>query len=215
VRRRQESRDRARVATGLSRFLAATREKPGFLRLAWQSLAWLSIMTLVTSCVVADPPQYSDPVRTRPELSSYSAKPPISLVVIIPTPSPATPTFKVPIRSEDAGETLLANFWLDYGSAKQKFINSQFIPPSTYNDTTDRFITFLWTNVSADDAGCHTFSMVVAHVSSFPTNPQDLDPVKGDQDGALISWWVNVNPAADSLYNLVNCPSPNSQVTAP
>jgi hypothetical protein len=170
-------------------------------------------MTLVTSCVVADPPQYSDPLRTRPELSAYSAKPSVSQVVIVQTPSPATPTFKVPIRSEDAGETLLVNFWLDFGSARAKFINSQFVTPSTYSDTTDRFITFLWTNVSAADAGCHTFTMVVAHLSSFPTNPQELDPVKGEQDGALITWWVNVNPPADSLYNLISCPS--MQVTAP
>jgi hypothetical protein len=163
-------------------------------------------MSLVESCVVADPPQYSDPVRTRPELSVYSALPAVSLVVVVPIPS--TPTFKVPIRSEDAGETLLANFWLDYGSANPKFINSQFIPPSTYNDTTDRSITFPWTNVSTDDAGCHTFSMVVAHVSSFPMNPQELDVTRGAQDAALITWWVNVNPPTDSLYNLINCPFP-------
>jgi hypothetical protein len=163
-------------------------------------------MTLVASCIVADPPQYTDPLQTRPELAAYSAKPSVYQVVVIRTPSASSPSFTVPVRSEDQGEQLLVNFWRDYGTSSVKFIDSKFIAPSVYNDTSDREVSFSWNAVSADDNGCHTVSMVVAHLGSY-TTPQLLDTKKADTDAAIITWWVNVNPPADAPLTLIGCPS--------
>jgi hypothetical protein len=206
VKRWQKNQTPPDAATALSRIARSVRKNRGLSRLAWQSLLWLSIMTLVTSCIVADPPQYTDPARTRPELSAYGAIPSVYQAVIIQTPSASTPSFSVPVRSEDVGEELNANFIEDYG-ASQKIIYNLVIAPSTYDDTSDRKITFFWTSVSSEDTGCHTISILVAHRTSFPTSSFVLDPMKGDSDAAIITWWVNVNPVGGITTTLVGCPS--------
>lgn len=196
-------------ATRLSRLPLLIARNRRLLRLAWEPLLWFSIMTLVASCIVADPPQYTNPSQTRPELSAYSATPAVYQVLVIQSSLSSRPTFHVPVRSEDAGEKLIATLWRDYKSANPKFINGLKVPPSAYNDTSDRFIELSWTGLnSSDDKGCHTVSMVVAHDSSFPTNQLELDPMLGEKDAAIVTWWVNVDPPAGALYTLVGCPGP-------
>jgi len=202
----REPQTQPKGATRLSWWWSSSRPNWRRLRLACESLLVLSIMTQVASCIVADPPQYTDPVQTRPELAVYSAKPSVYQVVVVQTPSASSPSFTVPVRSEDAGEQLLVNFWRDYGTSSKKFIDSKFIAASTYDDTSDRAISYTWTTVSLDDSGCHTFSMVVAHLDSYQT-PQVLDTKKADTDAALITWWVNVNPDPNALTTLSGCPS--------
>ncbi len=167
-------------------------------------------MTLVASCIVADPPEYRVPGRTRPVLNVYSAVPPTTKVLLVFTPKPGmgqstAVRFNVPIQSEDAGEYLRALFFLDYGTPGESKLLGQTIPPSTY-DNTGRSATLPWvpTRVSA---GCHFVTLVVAHTSSFQTNDDDhLDTAKADEDAALVTWTVNVDPT-DNVNTLPNCPS--------
>jgi hypothetical protein len=202
-------------ATRLSRHSRAVPGKRALLSLAWPSLQWLSIMTLVSSCIVADPPTYTDPGVTRPELAAYGAKPPVYLVVVVQ--SSDMPTFSVPVRSEDAGDQLVANFYLDYGTSNATYLGNQLLPPSTYNDTSDREISFTWTTVAAfstqSQKGCHSVSAVVAHFKSFSMNTQHIEPDVAERDAALITWWVNVNPDPGALTTLLNCPT-QQQVVA-
>jgi len=198
----------------MSRHSASMGNKQGILSLAWASLLGLSTMTCVTSCIVADPPQYTNPETTRPELSAYGAHPSVYQAVLIQTPSNSTPTFTVPVRSEDAGESLEANFWLDYGTMNPVFLLGQLIPPSTYNDTSDREISFQLP-VAGIPGNCHTLSIIVAHLSSVlktmdsqgvGRDLRHFDPQLADRDAALISWWINVNPTGDPL-TLSGCPT--------
>lgn len=176
-------------------------------RLAWGSLL-LGSMTFLTSCIVADPPQYTNPGQTAPQLNSYLADPPISQVLPVYSNSIGA-TFSVPVRSEDAGEDLSAVFWEDYGTASpsSRVFNSQRLTAATYGET-GRIVTSIPFTVGATDRGCHTVSLIVAHINSFlPSNTQKLDPNKAKSDAAILTWWVNVNPSADALNTLNDCPT--------
>lgn len=210
---RQTRKAQPKAATRLSRRSPVESGFARLFRVARESLLWLSVMFVVSSCIVADPPQFTDPVQTPPELNGYLASPPLSQVVTINTMSSGSatmlvgPTFTVPVRSEDAGVDLVAIFWQDYGSSSQRLINSQSVSASTYNDT-GRSITSLPYTVDASLTGCHTVSLVVAHITSFEQkNNLQLDLTKAKTDAAIVTWWVNVDPSPDNLTTLVNCPT--------
>ncbi len=195
------------TATRLSQQAREAAGKSGAFALAQRSLLALASMTLISSCIVADPPTYTDPTQTRPELRAYLAKPPIYQVVSIQLPQVGIPSFTVPVRSEDNGERLLANFFLDFESTRVSPLGGQIIAPGTLNDPTDRSISFAWTTVNGASAGCHTITMVVAHESSFTTNPQTPDMDAAAKDAAIITWWVNVLASPTAPTSVVDCPS--------
>jgi hypothetical protein len=205
---RQDHTAEPLAATGLSRRPEKISKLSRVSRLARESLSWFSIMFIVTSCIVADPPQYTNPVQTQPQLNGYLASP--SLLQVLPVYANAPgPTFTVPVRSEDGGEELAAVFWEDYGTAStsSRVFSSQYKPASTYDDV-GRSITSTPFSVGALDTGCHTVTLLVAHISSFSSaNTQTLDPEKAKTDAAIITWWVNVNPSQDQLTTLSNCPT--------
>ena len=169
--------------------------------LAWRSLLALSAMSFASSCIVADPPEYRDPVRTRPLLEVYKATPLISNIVVYIPNTPAI-NFSVPVRSEDAGEDLSAVTFVDYGTNVEKFVNIQTIAASTYDQS--REIALKWTPT---DEKCHVFSLIVAHSRSFQsTDGVHLDTDKAGDDAAIVSWWVNVNPPSNEVNTLRDCP---------
>lgn len=158
-------------------------------------------MVIASSCIVADPPEYRDPVRTRPLLEVYKATPLISNIVVY-TPNTPPINFSVPVRSEDAGEDLSAVTFVDYGTNVEKFVNIQTIAASTYDQS--REIPLKWTPT---DDKCHVFSLIVAHVRSFLSGDGvHLDPDKAGDDAAIVSWWVNVNPPNNEVNTLRDCP---------
>jgi len=163
-------------------------------------------------CIVADPPEYRSPQQTRPVLNMYSAVPPAThALVLSSTVQNNTPTrFTVQVRSEDAGEDLRALFFLDYQLPGQRKLGGKQISASTYLDT-GRDIRFDWAP-DKKDAGCHFATLVVAHTDSFLKDIDDdkLDPAKADDDAALATWTVSVDPPAN--FALENCPSP---ITSP
>lgn len=165
------------------------------------------------SCIVADPPEYRAPGQTRPVLNVYSAVPTATQVLTVyQNSSPKIPTlFTVQVRSEDAGEPLRAVFFLDYQIKPssdprqdgERFIGSKTIPASTY-DNLGRTATIPWQPMTT--AGCHFMSLIVAHQSSFLENDDvHLDPRRADDDAAIVTWTVSVDPAADMA--LRNCPT--------
>jgi len=170
-------------------------------------------MLFTSSCVVADPPEYLDPVQTRPVLDIGQADPGTSQVLVVHTGEKVA--FSVPVRSEDAGEDLRAVFFVDQGPGSPGvFQNSQTVPASTYNET-GRAVTFDWTvpalssgNASQTDVqSCHLMTLTVAHGHSF--DPKHNDVLRTDttgaakDDAAIVNWWLNLNPKVDS--NLVDC----------
>jgi hypothetical protein len=182
----------------------------GISGLARRSLLLSSIMLFSQGCIVADPPEYRAPGQTRPELNVYSAVPTAIQALTVYSNPPVATNISVPFRSEDAGEQLRALFFLDYQVPKagetqpgQDRLVGQTIPPSTY-DNTDRAISHLW--LPDTTPGCHFLTLIVAHRSSFLDSNEDrLDPRKADEDAAMVTWTVNVDPADGRT--LINCPS--------
>jgi hypothetical protein len=165
-------------------------------------------MVCSTACIVADPPEYRDPVQTRPVLDTASASPVTRNVLSAYTNATSGIPFTVPVRSEDAGENLLARFVLDYESTAEETLLSQRIPASTYADTSRSANLPPWIP-KASLKDCHIITLIVAHESTFTNgNINQLDKVKAREDAAFMSWWANVDPATDSIQTLNNCPSP-------
>jgi len=161
-------------------------------------------MLFSQSCIVADPPEYRTPGQTRPVLNVYSAAPTATQALVVLTADKLPVRFTVQVRSEDAGEDLRALFFLDYQLPGQYKLISKSVPASTY-DNVSRDISYDWPP-SKDKRGCHFLSLVVAHRSSFLANDDDkLNPAKADDDAAIVTWTVNVDPPAD--FALENCPT--------
>jgi hypothetical protein len=203
---RPAPRTRAAPATALSRRPAVIRKAAAVLGLARLSLLGGLSMLLASSCIVADPPEYLNPVQTRPVLDIGQADPGTSQVLVVQTSQNVA--FSVPVRSEDAGEDLRAVFFVDQGPGSPGvFQNSQSIPASTYNDT-GRAVTFEWTvpPPPPPGPGCHLMTLTVAHRLSFdPTHDDVLNP-KDQDDAAIVNWWLNADPTTDPS-TLVNCPT--------
>jgi hypothetical protein len=124
--------------------------------------------------------------------------------VIWSTSKPAV-TFTVPVRSEDAGQPLYAHTFLDYGTSSVQQLNIVTFAPSTYDDQS-RAIVVKGPPATTKD-GCHVFTLVVAHLSSFSTQEGFyLDPNTAGDDAAIVSWWMNINAPEGATNTLVNCP---------
>jgi len=162
--------------------------------------------------MVADPPEYRAPGQTRPVLNVYGAVPTATQALVVLTTPPKNPTkFTIQVRSEDAGEPLRAVFWLDYQIQQSleplqpgEFrLNSQTIPASTYSNE-GRTVVYTWNPTTTK--GCHFLSLVVAHRDSFKQDDEDhLEPSRANDDAAIVTWTVNVNPPPDGA--LENCPT--------
>ena len=160
---------------------------------------------LASSCIVADPPEYREAVRTRPVLDVYQAIPTTTQVQVLNTNDVLK--ISVPVRSEDAGEVLRGAFFVDYGVGSPGQIqNVQEVPASTYADD-GRAFTLDWTVPKLANSGCHLLSLIVAHVSSFRSNPSYVLNNNANNDAAIISWWLNVDAPAQSASTLSNCPT--------
>ncbi|HET7539499.1 MAG TPA: hypothetical protein VFK05_06495 [Polyangiaceae bacterium] len=173
-------------------------------------------MVFVEGCIVADPPQYQTPLRTRPVLDVYGAQPTAThaLYVYTDTPTVQAPKFTVGVRSEDAGEPLRAVFFLDYqmpqrGTQRGEYkLVSKTIPASTY-DNKDRVAEYTWTPMTTK--GCHYLSLVVAHRSSFLESDEDhLDPRYADEDAAIVTWTIGLDPPIGGA--LENCPTADNPI---
>ncbi len=185
--------------------------------LAQRSLVALLGMTVVSSCIVADPPTYTDPVQTRPALNAFLATPVVFQQLVIQLPATTAPTFTVPVQSEDNGERLFANFFLDYQAQAAKAslfpLGEVNVPPASFNDDTDRSITFVWSGVNTPPPGCHTLTMIVAHESTYVLNTSTPDRALALKDAALMTWWLNLlpDPTITPPPTLVPCPSQQAQ----
>ena len=179
-------------------------------------------MLFAQSCIVADPPEYRAPGQTRPVLNVYGAVPTATQVLEVSTMPPKTATtLTVQVRSEDAGEPLRAVLFLDYQVMEnldpnnfqpgEKTLISLTIPASTYSNT-GRVFEYPW--LPSTTSGCHFLSLIVAHHNSFLQSSDEvhLNPRFANDDAAIVTWTVNVNPPDDG--SLPNCPT-NTLPTVP
>lgn len=175
-------------------------------RLARHSLL-LSSVGVVTACLDA-PPTYEAPVQSPPIILGNLVDPPTVEVQTIVLPT--TPvSLKVPFRSIDAGEPLVAIFWRDLDPSQSQteknnhLLLSPALPPDSRPlDEQDRVVTF---GFNADAfPGCHTVTMHLAHESTYPTDPANgiripgLLPATNQFDIAEVTWFFDVqDPSVD------------------
>ena len=198
------------AATRLSRSARNLCKIRAVSALAWRSLVLLAMVLAESSCIVADPPEYQAPQRTRPLLNVYAAVPTATRALVVTTSPKVATRFTVEVQSEDAGEELRAVFFLDYQLPGEDSLGAKSIPASTYDKT--RNITFDWFP-KASDAGCHFLSLVVAHRDSFliAEDEDHLNPKAAEEDAAIVTWTVNIDPK-DAGNTLPNCPSRTTMV---
>lgn len=148
------------------------------------------------SCVVSDPAEYGVAKQTPPFLNANKASPSVLHTRLMG--SGETLIVNVPLRSEDAGDELLAQLFLDRGvTGKQQLLSFRDIPPGKLEEKRTISIT---APIQTDKPGCHAVSLVVTHKANLTEDNQPKD----DNDTAILTWWVNVDDDGTNL--LGDCP---------
>ncbi|HEX5101031.1 MAG TPA: hypothetical protein VFV94_16085 [Polyangiaceae bacterium] len=168
--------------------------------------ALLSLASLSgTGCIVAEPPDYG-PAQRSP-IFMYNPHPnPWSVQVLsrLSTGNPPVSTivpFGATVRSEDAGEQLVALRYLDYQHGAQ-FPISKLLAPATLED--ERQIVFdIIPSRDFPLGGCHSITIMAMHLSSYN---QDAGKFDGPpEDLAQESWIVSVDNV-DGTFRVADCP---------
>ena len=171
----------------------------GFWGLARLSLVAV-LLSMLSGCLVDDPPPYVAPQQTAPRLDYTEASPGLDQVIV--RSFPELITFEMPFTSEDAGEQLYAVLLLDYNGREGEQLDSRFFPPSTLADTSRRVLSLTWKVQERIVAGCHRFTLRVTHVGNTGTSTDVFDK----NDLAEAYWFANINVTAENANSLVNCP---------
>jgi hypothetical protein len=183
-------------------------------RFGWfRALARLSLVTaaasMLSGCLVDDPPPYVPPAKTPPRLDYSRAEPGLDQLLILN--SGDLVTFKMPVTSEDAGDPLYATVLLDYVADSAMFgpTVSSPMPASTLEDKKRVFSLPLsiWNKI---EAGCHRFTLRVTHQSNLVLDKPGFQVID-KADLAEAFWFANINVAAEDAGKLVDCPSGGSK----
>jgi hypothetical protein len=194
----------SRTTTANSRHLCkmARRSQGSVLVAALLSLASLS----GTGCIVAEPPDYG-PAQRSP-IFMYNPFPnPYSLQVLKQAstgtpPVSTTVRFGATVRSEDAGEQIVALCYFDYNHAGSSYIFPKVLPPLTLED--ERQIAFDITPSRDLGVGCHTITIIVMHYSSWNQDAAKFDGPPDDL--AQETWFVSVDDGPDGSIKVQDCP---------
>lgn len=145
----------------------------------------LAALSMLSGCLVEDPPLYTPPTQTTPRLVTRLAKPALDKIIIVDKGDPIE--FSMPVVSEDVGETVQALLFVDSFPFNS---DTDTVPPSTLDDTT-RSLELSYQSLPVIDFGCHRMMMRVSHESNFDFQTSNGTPI----DEARVSeavWWVNV-----------------------
>jgi hypothetical protein len=151
-------------------------------------------------CVLSDPPEHGRATQTPPILYPGSAIP--AVLEVLSVKHGDREEFNIAIRSEDVGEDLLAELWIDYSIVNPAYppLLQKAVPVAAgkFEDDT-RAIDFDWDVPTSVSQGCHHLTLVVTHNSNLEVrNPSDI---------ATVTWWVNVNDSTAEPFNaLRDCP---------
>jgi hypothetical protein len=170
-------------------------------------------ISMLSGCLVDDPPPLIAPRKTAPRLDTTKATPGLDQVIVKNT-GELIP-FSIPVTSEDAGDPLAANLLFDYAGdgAVPDFLRPASLPASSLDDPEQRLLVLPWTVRSGVAPGCHRFTLRVTHSS----NQKPLSPelVINKADLAEVFWFANINVDPADAGSLIDCPSPSSGATKP
>jgi len=198
------------AATCLSWFGARLRLSSAY----FQGLARLSLaaatFSMLSGCLVDDPPPYPTAQQTPPRLDYAKASPGLDQVLV--TSFPDVVTFEMPVTSEDAGDELVAILRLDYDGQVGDQVSFGHLPPSTLADTSRRVFSLPWVVPRKLDPGCHRLTLRVTHLRNTDRN---FTNVLDTKDLAEAYWFANVNVTPENAGSLVDCPKASSGSDSP
>jgi hypothetical protein len=172
--------------------------------LARTSLFSVGMSSLLTGCLVAEPPNPSNPERTPPMIDFRNTFPLVTQITSVS----GFQDFSVGFRSEDRGDKIVGILYRNFTLDGEKFEATTERPASTFDDT-DRTITIRWNVPRPEDlAGCQQVTMLVTHRENvnFSTPPEVISPA----DVALAAWWLHVNPNPERPNDFGVCPKPSA-----
>lgn len=194
----------SRSATRLS-WLASPRPRRlgRFWGLARLSLGVASI-SMLSGCLVDDPPPLVAPKKTKPFLDNSNIHPGVDQLIV--TNSGELVTFTIPVKSEDAGDPLFAILLFDYtpDSDMVEQAGSVPMPASTFDDT-NRVVSIPVSVRPGITPGCHRYTLRVTHQSNLVKGHSDRVINKADLAEAF--WLANINVPPENAGQLVNCPN--------
>jgi len=194
----------SRSATRLSWLEPRRSRRLGrFVGLARLSLG-VAIISMLSGCLVDDPPPLVAPKKTKPFLDNSNIHPGVDQLIV--TNSGELVMFTIPVKSEDAGDPLFAILLFDYtpDSDMVEPAGSVPMPASTFDDTSRVFT--LPVTVRPDiKPGCHRYTLRVTHQSNIV--PGHSDRVINKADLAEAFWLANINVPPENAGQLVNCPN--------
>lgn len=179
--------------------------------LARASLACLAISVLQSGCLVLGSPPLDDPEQTPPFFLPATATPDLREIVTIPNELVAENekvTFSAMFVSEDAGVSVRARYFLDYGienAAGQPYDDVETIreiEPATMADGPRR----VQAEVSVAklvklSPGCHTLTLMISHAFDDATGcPRNLD------DSSQLTWFFTICDRTGPGCDLSTCP---------
>lgn len=170
--------------------------------LARTSLFSVGMGSLLAGCLVAEPPNPSNPERTPPMIDFRNTFPLVTQITSVSV----FQDFSVGFRSEDRGDKIVGILYENYSLDKERFVATTERPASTFDDT-DRTITIRW-DVPEDLDGCQQVTMLVTHRENvnFSTPPEVISPA----DVALAAWWLHANPKPERPNDFGVCPKPSA-----
>jgi hypothetical protein len=144
---------------------------------------------MTASCLITSTPEFKPRSQTPPFLIATSADPPLGQLVIL-QPTSDELTFTAGVRSEDAGERVRVEYYVDYGfdqgNGKPFLFENPGIAsldPSTLEDTERPKASARWSRSDFGLSGCHTFTLIVSHEFGDTVRcPTDIE------DSSFLTW---------------------------
>jgi hypothetical protein len=180
-------------------------------RTRFPGLARLSLLTLVptmlSGCLIDDPPPYVAPKQTRALLDGSNATPFLGQMIIA-NDGDAIP-FYIPFQSEDTDEDLHALLLFDYEAGQKGPDQVAFarVAASTLEDKNARAIRMTWIVRTGTKPGCHRLTLRVTHYDNLLEGDKGGVDVIDKEDLAEAYWFANVNVPAAMANQPVDCPS--------
>lgn len=155
---------------------------------------------MTEGCLVAAPPDFEDPSPDRPN---------VAVGLVVPAPWQILPVerngphilFTIPFKANDAGEKVIAQFWLNWGLAGERSLDQRSWEPQA---DLEHQISWTWNPNLSVPEGCQQLTVIITHES----NISDSSPIKPIDPAltASITWWLNVDADPMAPNSLVNCP---------
>lgn len=152
----------------MSRPAIAVRRGSARFPVARASLFCLFVAPAITACLDT-PPEYRAAIPVPPVIETSLVTPSTTAPVVV---TGSSVDFKVPFRSDDEGEPLIAFFVYDYptgGNGSENRIIGVPVDadPRPFAEQTGRVVDYPWAWENDVKDGCHSVTMILSHRSNF------------------------------------------------